>query len=376
MKCKSRCTWFVCLLFMTGVIHCLYMKSTDPKRIIKKLKGVLLTAVLAGAVCPSEIRAYDEESGNIPEDYRNMIEDDHKHTYEEDVQIDMLDPDGEFHPEDHIISYIERHGGISEDGQYFFLYDLSEGAEILLVYEPDSGIVKMLTGKRENTPDGDTVTEACTVSWKTGTEDTGEAQCLWKETESHTYITADFDRTIYRKGDRVRFLDESGEPADPVRISELNDLLADTLEILDRYIYSVSEETLVLSLDELGFAYSGNPDIKKIQDCVEHLYRECLDREADREGYVYWVRQLYNGDTSVKDVLQFFVTCQEFRQRNLNTHDFVLILYRVFLDRTPKLKEYCEWVLALRTGMSRYDAVTGFAESEEFAKRQDKVIPE
>lgn len=104
------------------------------------------------------------------------------------------------------------------------------------------------------------------------------------------------------------------------------------------------------------------------QGQVYRLYLATLGREPDAGGFLNWMNALDTGSQSLKTVAAGFVGSTEFQQNygSLNNTQFVTLLYRNVLGRTPDAGGLSNWVNALNNGMSRADVVVGFSDSAEF----------
>lgn len=103
-----------------------------------------------------------------------------------------------------------------------------------------------------------------------------------------------------------------------------------------------------------------------VTNFVERLYNTALNREYDVEGRDYWLNKLLNEGGSGSAIAAGFFGSQEFIARDLNDEEFVEVLYRVFLDRTPEEAGLENWTDALANGASRDQVINGFANSTEW----------
>ncbi|MEM9393032.1 MAG: DUF4214 domain-containing protein [Pseudomonadota bacterium] len=102
-------------------------------------------------------------------------------------------------------------------------------------------------------------------------------------------------------------------------------------------------------------------------DDVFRLYHATLDRDPDTAGVDYWTGALANG-MSKQQAASGFVSSAEFQSKYGATDNaqFVSLLYNNVLGREPDAGGLTYWVGELDAGMSRSDAVLGFADSAEF----------
>lgn len=102
-----------------------------------------------------------------------------------------------------------------------------------------------------------------------------------------------------------------------------------------------------------------------VADFVTRLYEITLDREPDEAGYDFWYTRLCRG-TSGSAVAAGFVFCEEFDSRGLNDEEFLICIYRIYLNREPDAPGLAFWLGKLQGGTTRRAVVNGFAHSEEF----------
>ena len=101
-----------------------------------------------------------------------------------------------------------------------------------------------------------------------------------------------------------------------------------------------------------------------VNDLVERLYMNALNRKSDATGKAYWTNMILAGN--VDRVIVGFLNSAEFNARNLTDEQFVVTLYSVILNRVPSAEEKTLWVNALANGTSRRDIINGFINSSEF----------
>lgn len=114
--------------------------------------------------------------------------------------------------------------------------------------------------------------------------------------------------------------------------------------------------------DFLYYPDDGNP----VADFVERLYKECLGRTSDAQGREDWTSLLMEGSIGGKDTARGFFFSEELMNANVSNEEYVTLLYKVMLDRTPDLQGYQTWVDLLAAGTDRMDIFNGFGDSVEF----------
>jgi hypothetical protein len=97
------------------------------------------------------------------------------------------------------------------------------------------------------------------------------------------------------------------------------------------------------------------------------LYRAYFLRNPDQAGLEFWVQKRRSG-WSLNKISDNFAASNEFRQRYgaLNSVQFVDLVYRNVLGRSPDANGRAYWEAKLKAGMSRGQVMTGFSESPEY----------
>ncbi|MCQ2516808.1 MAG: DUF4214 domain-containing protein [Saccharofermentans sp.] len=104
---------------------------------------------------------------------------------------------------------------------------------------------------------------------------------------------------------------------------------------------------------------------------VATLYRECLGREADADGFNYWTSRLQSGEITGKQCAYGFVFSEEFKQKTsaMSYEETASIFYIVFLNRAPDYYGLQYWVQRMPWGNYLNILFSGFADSAEFAEK-------
>lgn len=104
---------------------------------------------------------------------------------------------------------------------------------------------------------------------------------------------------------------------------------------------------------------------------VWRLYQAFFLRQPDQQGFDYWFGVRARGASS-SAIAYSFSTSQEFRERygDLSHGQFVDLVYRNVLCRTPDAQGRAYWVDLLRSGrLTRWDMVVNFVELREYLTR-------
>ena len=105
-----------------------------------------------------------------------------------------------------------------------------------------------------------------------------------------------------------------------------------------------------------------------VEDFVERLYTNILQREADPSGLKAWTDVLKSGKEQGAKVAQGFIESPEFQKRKLSNTQYLEILYQTFFDRKADKAGLDAWLGVLDSGLSRMHVFKGFAESNEFTE--------
>ena len=104
---------------------------------------------------------------------------------------------------------------------------------------------------------------------------------------------------------------------------------------------------------------------------VASAYARILDRQADLDGFQWWMGNVDSGAISSGDMGLFMLNSTEFKATNkvdfssLSQSEQVHMLYRTILDRDAEQEGFDYWMEQLDNGMSMANVVTQFIESAE-----------
>lgn len=109
---------------------------------------------------------------------------------------------------------------------------------------------------------------------------------------------------------------------------------------------------------------------------VYRLYRAYFLREPDAAGFEFWLSR-YRAGQSLTSIADAFAQSREFRGAygSVADRDFVSLVYRNVLGRTPDRAGYDYWVVKLVTGLSRGSLMINFSDSAEFRSRTADGVP-
>lgn len=105
---------------------------------------------------------------------------------------------------------------------------------------------------------------------------------------------------------------------------------------------------------------------------VLRLYEASLGRAPDTAGATFWINAYNSGEWSTRRISDFFATSDEFTSTygsNLSTTEFVTVVYKNVLGRSPDKAGFDFWVGAIDDGMSRAEAVLLISNAPEFIEK-------
>lgn len=116
--------------------------------------------------------------------------------------------------------------------------------------------------------------------------------------------------------------------------------------------------------------YSAGYEVTQINNVnlfVERLYKTTLDRIGDSVGQEYWTKGLLEKRLTGAQCAANFVKSDEFVNKGLSNADYLTVLYKGIMGRTPDETGWKYWLDALNNKSKTRDEVfEGFAKSDEF----------
>ncbi|QUA52203.1 DUF4214 domain-containing protein [Aristaeella lactis] len=101
---------------------------------------------------------------------------------------------------------------------------------------------------------------------------------------------------------------------------------------------------------------------------VTRCYELILNRKPDNDGLFYWVSGLLTGSKNASDVINGFISSNEFKNRSLSKDASVELLYKTMLNRSSDVEGKAYWLGKLNAGEPLSTVVNGFCSSNEFKK--------
>lgn len=114
----------------------------------------------------------------------------------------------------------------------------------------------------------------------------------------------------------------------------------------------------------------------QLSDQIHRLYRAYFGRDADAPGLSFWLASRASG-TPLINASNSFANSPEFRATygDLNTGEFITLVYDNVLDRSPDQVGFDHWVNEINIGMTRGELMLAFSESPEFVDRTGTSTP-
>ena len=99
------------------------------------------------------------------------------------------------------------------------------------------------------------------------------------------------------------------------------------------------------------------------------VYNAAFNRFPDSDGLEYWIEKNGSGENTERQVAESFLGSIEFKEKygeNISNEQYVKTLYQNILDREADTEGYNYWVGQLNNGVEdRSELLLGFAESAE-----------
>ncbi|MBO4494410.1 MAG: DUF4214 domain-containing protein [Clostridiales bacterium] len=105
---------------------------------------------------------------------------------------------------------------------------------------------------------------------------------------------------------------------------------------------------------------------------VTRAYTLILDREPEEEGFAFWKESIEKGERTAANLVNEFMTSEEFTARSLDQDQQMEIIYHVMFDREPDEAGMQYWLNYLDCGVSISAIINGFTHSEEFTALCEK----
>ena len=118
--------------------------------------------------------------------------------------------------------------------------------------------------------------------------------------------------------------------------------------------------------------YSNDYDINQINNVnlfVQRLYKTTLDRIGDPTGQEYWTKGLLEKKLTGSECAANFIKSDELVNKGLSDEEYLTVLYKGIMGRTPDETGWNYWLDALKNKTKTRDQVfEGFSKSAEFSE--------
>ena len=143
------------------------------------------------------------------------------------------------------------------------------------------------------------------------------------------------------------------------------------LAVCDGFVGSIEFRNLcsqyVITAGRLPISFARDENYERTY-FVYRLYVNCLGRTPDPTGLESWCQAIKSGYTGSKMVFGFIYS-DEYTKKNASNSDFVTMLYKTLLGRSPDPAGLAAWTNQLNSGASRNSVINGFLFSDEFKKQ-------
>ena len=106
-----------------------------------------------------------------------------------------------------------------------------------------------------------------------------------------------------------------------------------------------------------------NPNLTKF---INRIYEKAMGRNGEGNGLNYWCEAVQSGARTPINVAEYFITSEEFQNKNLSNEAYIKVLYRTFMGREYDQSGLNYWLGELNRGYSREDILHRFANCQEF----------
>jgi Domain of unknown function (DUF4214) len=154
--------------------------------------------------------------------------------------------------------------------------------------------------------------------------------------------------------------------------NDAGDALGDAADDVDREVRDIAGDVerevddVINDIDDDDGTDAPSTTSREAQ--VTRLYDTMFDRRPDDAGFTFWTNALRTGVVDLEDMAELFVRSPEFRDSygDLDSGEYVDLLYRNVLDREADPEGRAYWTEGLRSGrLDRDDVALAFSESPE-----------
>ncbi|OAT86841.1 DUF4214 domain-containing protein [Candidatus Arthromitus sp. SFB-turkey] len=150
---------------------------------------------------------------------------------------------------------------------------------------------------------------------------------------SEDFITKNYNLLINREPDEDGFnywMSKLGENS--TKEQQLN--LINQMAHSEEFIGKINEMGIVFKIYEEEKPVVVPEQLSDIDIFIRDAYEHILGRQYDQEGFNYWKGQLTSQDKGAIDLINQFISLDEFKARNLTDQQFIGVMYEVLFNRT------------------------------------------
>lgn len=150
---------------------------------------------------------------------------------------------------------------------------------------------------------------------------------------SEDFITKNYNLLINREPDEDGFnywMSQLGENS--TKEQQLN--LINQMAHSEEFMGKINEMGIVFKIYEEEKPVVVPEQLSDIDIFIRDAYEHILGRQYDQEGFNYWKGQLTSQDKGAIDLINQFISLDEFKARNLTDQQFIGAMYEVLFNRT------------------------------------------
>lgn len=150
---------------------------------------------------------------------------------------------------------------------------------------------------------------------------------------SEDFITKNYNLLINREPDEDGFnywMSQLGENS--TKEQQLN--LINQMAHSEEFMGKINEMGIVFKIYEEEKPVVVPEQLSDIDIFIRDAYEHILGRQYDQEGFNYWKGQLTSQDKGSIDLINQFISLDEFKARNLTDQQFIGAMYEVLFNRT------------------------------------------
>lgn len=108
-------------------------------------------------------------------------------------------------------------------------------------------------------------------------------------------------------------------------------------------------------------------NVTGVSDFIKRMYEVVLDRDPEYDGYVFWGERICKHQSKGADMAQSFVFSDEYLNKKTTDEEYIKMLYRAILGREAEDDGFEFWMEHLSKDMTRQQVLDGFVASDEYS---------